>query len=331
MPKVVTVGGGSGQSVLLKGLVNVLPQAVELGAIVTSSDSGGSTGELRDQFGVLPVGDLRRCITALAQTQNPILRRVLLDEERPTGHPMLNFALAHHVSGNRGEIKARLKDIQDLLETRGYAWPVTLCPVDLKATFENGEPVIGEHLIDTGDHAGKGRIIKLELLHSENEHNHSHKKGKKKIFGAARGEILSADFVVVSPGDLYTSIIPNVLVSKMKAALQNSGCKLVFVVNVMSKRAETFKYKAHEFVREFEKYAGKKVDVVICNNVRPARSVLKRYEKEGKHFVEPIKVSSWDGRRVVSRDLIVFDDDHRIRHDGDKLAALIYQIMCGVA
>ena len=327
MPKVVTVGGGSGQSVLLKGMMNMLPPVVELGAIVTSSDSGGSTGQLRDQYGVLPVGDLRRCIAAIAQTQDEVIRELILDESRPSGHPMLNLVLLHGVSGDHAEIARKLELAQRALKTRGFAWPVTLTPVDLHAIFENGVRVEGEHFIDTGNHKGTGRIVKLELRPSESARRENGKKRPKKLFWQARDELTAADFIVVSPGDLYTSIIPNVLVNKMPDLLRASSAPLIFVVNVMSKRAETFKYKAHEFVREFEKYAGRKVDFVICNSAKPTRRVLKRYEKEGKHFVEPIKVAQWDGRRVLTGDFITFDPDTRVRHDGDRLALLISDIV----
>lgn len=327
MPKVVTMGGGSGQSVLLKGMMNMLPRVVELGAIVTSSDSGGSTGQLRDQYGVLPVGDLRRCIAALAQTDDQTVRDFFLDESRPSGHPMLNLLLLHGVSGNNVEIARKLRQCQDILRTRGFAWPVTLTPVDLHATFENGINVEGEHLIDTGDHTGEGRITQLALRPSEAARKKNGKKRPKKLFWEARDELKSADFIVVSPGDLYTSIIPNVLVNKVPELLAQSEATLIFVVNVMSKRAETFKYKAHEFVREFERYAGRPVDIVICNTAKPVRRVLRKYEAEGKHFVEPIGVPSWSGRRVIKGDIIVFDDDQRIRHDGDKLALLIADII----
>lgn len=332
MTRIVTIGGGSGQYTLLSGLREV--PHLDITAIVTAADSGGSSGVLRTERNTLPPGDMRRCLAALATTKNENLRFLFLDEGRFGGdgplaeHPLLNLVLVYAAEKDRDGMIGALRRVERLFEVQGHVYPVTFSSVDLCAEFENGVMVRGEHLIDTGDHEGTGRITQIWL-----ERRPDGKKDKRVIkpFKMALRAIREAEFIVIGPGDLFTSIIPNVLVPQVSEALGETNATVVFVTSIMTKRGETSGFTAVDFVHTFEQYAGKCVDVVVCNSEMPSLVAIGRYTAEGAVPVEPLaparKGGTWEGKRVIVGDLLFEEQSGFTRHHSEKLAQVVYRII----
>jgi len=337
MTRVVTMGGGSGQYVLLSGLREV--PSLEITAVVSTADSGGSSEILRRERDILPVGDFRRCLAALATTEDEDLRFFFLDEGRFDGngplaqHPLMNLALAYAAEKDPGKFLGALQRMERLLKVRGHVFPVTLAKVDLCAEFENGEIVRGEHLIDKGEHIGTGRITRLWL-----ERRPDGKKDRKQIepFKTALSAIKRAEVIVVGPGDLFTSILPNVVVPHVAEALRVTKAKLVFVTSIMTKRGETSGFDAVDFFVEFEKHIGRQVDYVVCNTVAPSEKAIARYVAEEAEPVNTLRLlepvvgrdEGWyEGRRLVPTDLLFEEPSGFTRHHSEKLAHAIYRII----
>lgn len=340
MKRIVTIGGGSGQYVLLSGLREV--PSLDITAIVSTADSGGSSGVLRTERNALPVGDFRRCLAALATTEDEDLRFFFIDEGRFGGdgalaqHPLMNLALVYGAENDPGQFLGALQRMERLLKVRGHVFPVTLAKVDLCAGFENGEIVRGEHLIDRGEHAGTGRITRLWL-----ERRPDGKKDKKQIkpFRTAISAIKHAEVVVMGPGDLFTSILPNVLVPDVAEALRATKAKIVFVTSIMTKRGETNEFDAVDFFTVFEEYVGRQVDHVVCNTATPSEKAVARYAAEGAEPVSTFRlfepaigrdVGIYGGRNLVSADLLFEEPSGFTRHHSEKLAHVVYRIIYGM-
>ncbi len=340
MKRVVTIGGGSGQYVLLSGLRDV--PFLEITAIVSTADSGGSSEILRRERDILPVGDFRRCLAALATTDDADLRFFFIDEGRFGGdgalaqHPLMNLALAYGAENDVGKFLGALQRMERLLKVRGHVFPVTLAKVDLCAEFENHEIVRGEHLIDKGEHAGTGRITRLWL-----ERRPDGKKDRKQIqpFKTALQAIKQADVVIVGPGDLFTSILPNVVVPRVAEALRVAKGKLVFVTSIMTKRGETSGFDAVDFFTVFEQYIGREVDYVVCNTTMPSEKAITRYAKQEAEPVSTLRLlepaigrdEGWYlGRHLVPTDLLFEEPSGFTRHHSEKLAHAVYRIIHGL-
>ncbi|MFA5126071.1 MAG: gluconeogenesis factor YvcK family protein [archaeon] len=296
MKKIVVIGGGTGSFTILSGLKKY---PVELISIVSMMDSGGSTGILRDEFGVLPPGDVRRCLVALSDST--IMRELFEYRFKKgkalNGHTVGNLLLTalNEITGSDEEAILKASDI---LRIKGKVLPVTLNNCHLGAEFANGKKVIGEAKI------GKQKVKHIFLTK------------KAKIFSEAKKAILSADLIILGPGDFYTSILPNLLVTGVTQAINKSKAKTVFVCNIMTK-GETKGFKAKDFVEELSKYLQSIPDFVLMNNKKPSLRVIKRYKKEGSEFVEP----NYFG---IKRDLLRRTD--YARHEPQKLAKEIIKI-----
>lgn len=340
MNRVVTIGGGSGQYTLLSGLREV--PSLDITAIVTAADSGGSSGVLRTERDMLPVGDFRRCLAALATTEDEDLRFFFIDEGRFGGngalaqHPLMNLALVYGAENDPGQFLGALQRMERLLKVRGNVFPVTLAKVDLCAEFENGEIVRGEHLIDKGEHKGIGLIVRLWL---ERRPDGKHDRKIIKPFRTALSAIKRAEVVVVGPGDLFTSILPNVLVPHVAEALRVTKAKIVFVTSIMTKRGETSGFDAVDFFTVFEEYVGREVDYVVCNVAELSEKAVARYAAEGAEPVNTVRLcepdphrddTTYGGRRLVPDDLLFEEPSGFTRHHSEKLAHVIYRIIHGM-
>lgn len=309
MKRIVVIGGGTGSFTVLRGLKN---HDVDLTAVVSMFDSGGSTGRLRDEFGYLPAGDVRRCILALApDSEEKAVLRKLLDYRFPRGE-----GLARHNFGNllltaltdiTGSDLRAIESLSGLLNIAGRVLPVTLDNRTLCARLEDGSVLKGEANIDT--YSGNSRIRKIYL------------NSPARVLPAVVETIKSADVVVLGPGDLFTSVLPNVLVKGVKKALKETNGKKVYVCNVMTKRAETHGFVASDFLREVQKYAGS-VDYMIVNTAPIPEDALERYAKECKF---PVLVD----RENISVCLVeadVLNETEVLRHDSNKLAEVIMRL-----
>lgn len=312
MKKIVVIGGGSGLFNVLKGLKHY---PVELTAIVTTFDNGGSTGVLRDEFGILPPGDIRRCLVALApETGDSTLRDLFNFRFAPDsslrGHSFGNLFLQALADIAGGEIEA-IKKVSNLLNIGGSVLPVSIDDAHVMAELSNGQIIKGETNIDIPKHDG---ALKIKRVYLEPEAT---------IYREAYLAIVEADLLVIGPGDLYTSIVPNLLVRGFGEALGQSQAKTVYILNIMTKWGETNNFQASNFVESLLSYLGREqLDYLIVNNAEIGSNLIKKYKNEKAELVgvDLTRVKKYIGR-VIEADIVSQGDI--IRHDAKKLARLI--------
>lgn len=314
MKKVVTIGGGSGSYAMLQGL-KAFP--LDITAVVTMFDSGGSSGILRDEMGILPPGDVRRCLVALSDENQQKVLRDLFNyrfEENGSmkGHSFGNLLLAALASIYGSDIAA-IQRASELLDLKGKVLPVSLDQSHLHAVLEDGTEIVGETNIDVPQHDGDLRIERVFL------------DPPAHIYEGTDKAIREADLIVIGPGDLYTSLIPNLLVDGMAEALRERTGKVVVVCNLMTKWGETAGFVASDFVKEILKYSGlAKVDYVLCNTEPMDEKLVKAYEVEKK---KPLVCDAALGalaQKVIEGDY--FSEADIARHDSEKTARIICEL-----
>ncbi len=321
---VVTVGGGTGSFVVLSGLKNY---EIDLNAIITMMDSGGSTGKLRDQLGVLPPGDLRQALVALSEASD-IWRKLFtyrFEAGDLKGHNFGNIFLSaiEKITDSNQEAIDRAADI---LQTGGRVIPITFDKCTLCAKYEDGSVIEGESNIDENEKAGI-RIKNIFL------------KPPANINLEAKRALERANALIFGPGDLYTSILPNLLVSGVQETLQYVKAKKVFVVNLMTKVGQTEGFKVSDFINEIEKYLGEgSLNYVVVNSKKPSDDLINRYKEVDKVLpVEDDVGGTYRRARIIRANILsdyAYDksssDDLKrslIRHDPDKLAKVLYKII----
>lgn len=305
MMRIVTIGGGTGQFTLLSGLKR-LPDA-ELTAVVSMADSGGSSGRLRDELGALPPGDVLKALLALSDLPGDVARDLLQ-------HRFAEGALGGHTSGNMlltmlasysGSFLEAVRGLGDMLKVHGTVLPVTTGNITLRARLEDGTVLVGETAIDVPATAVRSRIAEVWLEPNALALPH------------VAGAIKSADLVVLGPGDLYTSVIPVLLVRGVAEALRETHARLVYVCNTMTKPGETDGYTASQFTEAVERVLQRGVDAVVVNAAHPDAVVAGRYAAAGSFPVE----NDLSGTRVIAADLL--RKAELARHDPEKLAAAV--------
>lgn len=324
IPNVVTIGGGTGSYASLMGLKKY---SLKLTAIVNMIDDGGSSGKLRDELGVLPPGDIRQCLVALSESSR-LLREMFsyrFEEGGFKGHSFGNIFLST-LEKQTGSMKKAIAEVGKILNIKGKVVPVTFTKSNLCVDLLDGKTIIGETHIDVLEKKEKrAKIVKAYL------------SPVAIINQDAKAAILEADYILIGPGDLYTSIIPNLLVTGVANAIKKSKAKKIYVLNLMTKYGQTTNYKASEHVKTLEKYLGKNVlDFVLVNSKMPKKQVLLWYEEYGEHPVsddlkENIKY------KIIRKDLIkdvvtsksTGDELRRsiIRHDSKKLASEVMNLI----
>ena len=310
--KVVTIGGGTGTFVVLSGLKNY---PVKISAIVSMADDGGSTGILREEFGMLPPGDIRRALVALSQ-QTPLLAKLFsyrFFRGSFKGHSFGNLLLTV-LTKLKGGFEKAVEEAGKILHIKGEVIPVTLDNAKLYAQLEDGEVIKGETNIDIPKHNGKLRIEKVWL------------KPLCRANPKAISAIKIADLIILGPGDLYTSTIPNLLVKGMPEAIRKSRAKRIFVCNLMTKFGETTGFMAEDFVSALESYLGKNVlNYVLLNNRKPSSLRLKKYAKEKAELVR-YKKEDFQGKnyKVIEGDFL--REKGFIRHSSQKLAKILTKL-----
>ncbi|MDQ7008748.1 MAG: YvcK family protein [Candidatus Gracilibacteria bacterium] len=326
---ITVIGGGSGTFNVLYGLKNIESNFEKnLAAIIAMTDSGGTTGEIRDKYGVLPAGDIRRGLAALAEDTKFVrqLFEYKFEGEKGTigGNKMGNILLGA-LEKIKGNFNDGLKEAHKMFKVKGKVIPVTLEDVHLGVKFEDGTEIIGEKNIDVSDknpgektHNTNQNIVEAFLV-----------GGEGKINPDASEVIISSDIIILGPGDFYTSIIPNLLSPGMKEALSKTTAKIVYVCNIMADKGETTNYELTDFIDNIEKYAGKVIDYVLVNSGDISDELVKKYKIEGKKPVKCKKEMCFDGKKykVIERDFI--DESDYVRHNPIKLSKAIMDIAEG--
>ena len=275
-PKIVVIGGGSGSSVVLRGLKR---HTSKLTAVVTMFDSGGSSGLLQEEFGYPPFGDLRQCLVGLSEDGETIrsVRELIgfrfRQESSLNGHSLGNLLLAALTTLGE-DLEQAVNQMADLLRITGQVIPVALERADLCAELGDGRILRGESTIDLR----RQRTPRIERVFLD---------PPIRANPRAITAILQADVVVLGPGDLYTSIIPNLLAEGIPQALAATKATRVYVCNLMTKLGETDDFKASDFVREIIRYLGEpQLDWALINNRAFSSEVQEAYSKEAAYPVE---------------------------------------------
>jgi uncharacterized cofD-like protein len=327
--QIAVIGGGTGTHTVLRGLKRY-QKRVDLSAIVTMADSGGSTGRLRDEFGYLPVGDVRMALAALASDideHEELLRELFLyrfDKGNGlSGHNFGNLLLVA-LTDILGSEERAIEAAARVLRVQGNVVPVTTEKVNLVAKYEDGVILVGEHLIDEPptDRCSK-RIVELSVTPAAT------------ISARAEAVLLSSDLIVLGPGDLYTSVLANCVIDGVPDAIRHSAAKVVYVCNLMTKAGQTTDMGVAEHVSEIAKYIKRIPDYVIVNTAPLPTDLLARYAEDAEYPV----VFNYEGGecKVVPADLLAGEivetasgdvlKRSLIRHDPRTLARKIMDLI----
>ena len=308
--KIVALGGGTGLHSLLRGLKQ---NTSNITAIVTVSDDGGSSGRLRDEMNILPPGDIRQCIAALARSETAVSELFSTRFESDGalhGHSVGNLLLAA-MTELKGDFYQAVQELSKVLDIQGKVIPSTLSDVTLCAELEDGIIVRGE----TNITKSTGRVRRVFLSPQD-----------CKALPEAIKSINEADIIIIGPGSLYTSIMPNLAVKDITTALKRTKAVTIYVCNVMTQPGETDEYTASDHAAKLIQVLGKKaIDYIVVNKRFPTRQ-LKKYEAKGQH---PIRFDREELKKLGIRNVVVKDliqERELVRHDPEKLAATIIDI-----
>jgi len=310
-PRIVVIGGGTGLSVMLRGLKE---KPVDITAIVTVADDGGSSGILRNELQMPPPGDIRSVLIALADVE-PMLSKMLQHRFQAgnglAGHSLGNLILAA-MKEITGDFVSGIRELSRVLAVRGRVLPVSEQPIVLKALMEDGSTVEGESKIPK---AG-GRIKRVSIEPPD-----------VKPLDEALEAIEQADAILMGPGSLYTSIIPNLLVPDIARKILESKAVKLFICNVMTQPGETDDYSVSDHLQAIHEHIGVHLfDYVIVNNGEiPPQIQLKYAEKGAKAVHLDLEEVSRRGYQVVADKLVLFRT--YLRHDAERLSNHIYQLV----
>lgn len=322
MKKVTVIGGGTGTFVVLSGLKK---HDLDLAAIVTMMDSGGSTGRLRDQLGVLPPGDLRQCMVALSDSTD-LWRKLFLyrfENGDLKGHNFGNIFLSA-LEKVCDDYNTVIDTASYVLNTKGKVIPVTFEKTHLCVEYENGTVIKGEGNIDE-DNPEKSRIKRAYL------------EPEATVNPDAVSRIRESDYIIIGPGDLYTSIIPVLLVGNLREEMKKSKATIIYNLNLMTKAGQTTGYTANDFIHDFEQYIGRQPDYIIVNNGEVPTPILSWYKLDGEIPVaNNLHENGFQGtiieEDIISRSHITKSTSDELtrsilRHDTRKLTPIIMDII----
>ncbi|HVG07259.1 MAG TPA: uridine diphosphate-N-acetylglucosamine-binding protein YvcK [Thermoanaerobaculia bacterium] len=315
--RLVAVGGGTGLSALLRGLKHYTgsDRLRQLTGVVTVTDDGGSSGRLRREFGVLPPGDIRNCLVALADDEDLLAR--LFQYRFPNGDGLLGHSFGNlfltALTGITGDFHQAILTAESILSVRGKICPATVQDVRLRARGASGKVYEGESAIGTSGEAIEG----LEL-----------DPPAPPAFPPAVTALEKADLILLGPGSLYTSIIPNLLIPGIRQAVNKSPARTVLLLNLMTQPGETDGMTGLDHLRALERFAGRGLvdDVLVSSSEIPGQ-LLEHYAETGSEpvLIERAEVEAL-GIRVVEADLLAPGDEF-IRHDPPKLAEAVMELL----
>lgn len=323
MKNIVTVGGGNGQPVILRALKKI--KNINIKAIVTTMDNGGSTGRLSDEFNILPIGDIMKCIVALSPDEEKLgdffISRFALDNKLK-GHTPGNILLASMVK-YCGDYAMAIETLAERVGALGEIIPVTHERTSLVALYKNGNIVKGEHSIDEPDEIIKNNKIKKISIEPQAPANEK-----------AVQAIIDADYIFLGPGDLYTSVLANFVVDGIVAAISKTKAKIYYFMNLMSKKGQTDNMNAKEIAAEVEKYLNRKLDGIILNSEKVPENILAKYLKAGERQIGD---NLPDAENIIRFPLVhkkhIFKDKNDLlyrsilKHDAKKIKKLINKII----
>ena len=307
--KVVTIGGGTGLSVLLRGLKKY---PLEITAVVTVADDGGSSGKIRSDMNIPSPGDIRNVIAALSDVE-PYLEKMFqyrFDSGEVKGHPVGNLMIAA-MTDIHGDFSTAIKVMSRILNVRGTVLPTTNDIATLNAVLSDGEIIRGESSITKA-----GGVIDHVYI------TPSRVKPNEDVLKA----IEEADYIIMGPGSLYTSIIPNLVISNVSEKIRESNAKKIYVCNVMTQHGETDNYSVCDHIVAINKHVEENIfDLVIANSREFDDSILSKYHKEKQ---EPVKIDHEKiealGIKLIKNNDVGIVDNNTIRHNADKVSELIY-------
>ncbi len=305
MQKIVTIGGGTGHFQLLKGLKNY---ECDITAVANIADDGGSSGKLRDEYGILPPGDARQCLVALASENGGGRLRKLFNHRLRDGHSLGNLIIAGLTEIYGGDA-AGFVEAGKLLKICGEVLPVSIDKSVLRAETLEGKILDGQTEVSYP----KEKETRISRLFYE---------PRAFLYREAGEAIRKADKVVICAGDLYGSILPNLIIEGMSEALRQSNALKIYVCNLFTKQGN-YDFKASDFVAEIEKYSGVEMDKIIVNNGRPSDEVIGKYFSEDSKLVED---DLEENRRVVRDEFAkeyLSEKRNILRHIPERLAGTI--------
>ncbi len=307
--KVVVIGGGTGVSNMLRG-IKLFNQ--DITAIVTMADDGGGSGFLRREMGILPPGDLRNCLVALANSSGAMenLLQFRFQDGVLKGQNFGNLLIAA-LTEIYQDFETAIEETAKVLNISGKVYPVTLDNVHLEGEFENGDKCIGESKIPVIAERENLRIKKLRTFPE-----------KAVIFPKAKAAIEQADIVILGPGSLYTSLISNIVVEGVAETLLKTKAEKYYVSNIMTEPGETGGYSIRDHVKAIRDHGGDIVDKVLINVNNPKAEVLERYESEDYGYIEYTeedrKYLEDLGIEVICGNFIN-DENNQIRHSAIRV------------
>ena len=310
-PKIVVIGGGTGLSTMLRGLKYYTSNIT---AIVTVGDDGGGSGDLREDLGMLPPGDIRNCILALADTE-PLMQDLLqyrFQDGRLKNQSFGNLFLAA-MAGISDNFEDAVQKMSSVLAVTGKVLPVTLDDMQLVAQLENGNKVYGESQIPNEAIKQSSKIKKLMIQPEDAE----------PLLEALQA-IKEADAVVMGPGSLYTSVISNLLVKKISSAVRRSSALKIYISNVMTQPGETDNFTVSDHIKTLRKYGGRDiVECVIANSGKIPKDIKEQYLNDNSIAVEVDEKEIKNLGVDLVLDNIAKIKDGTVKHDSNKLAEVL--------
>ncbi|MBU6081734.1 gluconeogenesis factor YvcK family protein [Allobacillus halotolerans] len=312
-PKVVVIGGGTGMPVLLRGLRKY---PVNLSAIVTVADDGGSTGRLREDLAIPAPGDIRKVIASMSAVEPTLLKLFQHRFENGnglSGHALGNLILAGMTSIT-GDFYKGIKEISRVFNVKGRIYPISNSNMYLKAEFEDGSVIRGESQIPE-----VGKRIKRVFYDTDDV---------EPLPEAIRA-IEQAELIVIAPGSLYTSILPNLIAPKIQEALNKTKATSVYVCNIMTQYGETSHYKASDHIRAIHQHANQSfLDRIIVHNKEISNQIIAEYEKEK---AEPVlcddEVIQQLGVEVVRGNIANLHEDGTLKHNEHEIAKILHELV----
>ena len=312
--KVVVLGGGTGMSFLLRGLKDF---PVDITAVITVSDNGRSTGRLREEFHTPAVGDIRKVVTNLSQTDEAIKDMMSYRFNTSSdldGHALGNLILTAMLDIT-GSLTDSIKHLSKLLDVRHKVLPISEdSDLTLMGRDVDGHVVEGEEEITMWPK-------KIEKIYYKHE---------PKVLPAVLNEIKKADLIIFSMGSLYTSVLPNIICKEVKKALNEAKAPIMYLSNIVTQPGETDGFTVGDHVKLLNRYLDKrKVDVVIASNTKISEKMAKKYETEEQK--DPVLIDYEEikkiGVELIEDDLMIIDTDNTLKHDSLKLSSVIFSYL----